>query len=59
MEEHAALPPLPEQGGTNKAASDEIILHCTHYMARGVRKFYETGANLSKDMGVPLQARAM
>jgi len=39
----------------NKAASDEIIWHCKHYTGRGVMKFYETGAALAKDMGVPLQ----
>merc|ERR1712054_526384 len=39
----------------NKAASDEIMWHCKHYTGRGVMKFYETGADLAKDMGVPLQ----
>merc|ERR1711967_216311 len=39
----------------NKAASDEIIWHCKHYTGRGVMKFYESGAELAKDMGVPLQ----
>merc|ERR1711937_122467 len=39
----------------NKAASDEIIWHCKHYTGRGVMKFYENGAELAKDMGVPLQ----
>merc|ERR1719479_811396 len=39
----------------NKAASDEIIWHCKHYTGRGVMKFYENGAALAKDMGVPLQ----
>merc|ERR1712183_1094001 len=39
----------------NKAASDEISWHCKHYTGRGVMKFYETGADLAKDMGVPLQ----
>merc|ERR1711988_137680 len=38
----------------NKAASDEIIWHCKHYTGRGVMKFYETGADLAKDMGVPV-----
>merc|ERR1712151_1473673 len=38
----------------NKAASDEIIWHCKHYTGRGVMKFYENGAALAKDMGVPL-----
>merc|ERR1719498_1761584 len=39
----------------NKAASDEIIWHCKHYTGRGVMKFYESGAKLAEDMGVPLQ----
>merc|ERR1719215_927640 len=39
----------------NKAASDEIIWHCKHYTGRGVMKFYESGAALAKDMGVPVQ----
>merc|ERR1711904_221143 len=39
----------------NKAASDEIIWHCKHYTGRGVMKFYESGTDLAKDMGVPLQ----
>merc|ERR1712137_1309082 len=38
----------------NKAASDEIIWHCKHGTGRGVMKFYESGAALAKDMGVPL-----
>jgi len=38
----------------NKAASDEIIWHCKHYTGRGVMKFYESGAALAADMGVPL-----
>merc|ERR1719502_246355 len=41
----------------NKAASDEIIWHCKHYTGRGVMKYYETGAELAKDMGVPLKKR--
>jgi len=39
----------------NKAAGEEIIWHCKHYTGRGVMKYYETGADLAKDMGVPLQ----
>merc|ERR1711871_220698 len=39
----------------NKAASDEIIWHCKHYTGRGVMKYYKTGEDLAKDMGVPLQ----
>merc|ERR1719380_149812 len=39
----------------NKAASDEIIWHCKHYTGRGVMKFYSSGAELAKDMGVPVK----
>merc|ERR1719236_126583 len=38
----------------NKKASDEIIWHCKHYTGRGVMKYYQTGADLAKDMGVPV-----
>jgi len=38
----------------NKAASDEIIWHCKHYTGRGVMKFYESGAALAQDMGIPV-----
>merc|ERR1712187_909933 len=39
----------------NKAASDEIIWHCKHYTGRGVMKFYASGEELAKVVGVPLQ----
>merc|ERR1719377_283595 len=39
----------------NKKASTEIHWHCEHYKGRGVMKFYENGAALAKDMGIPLQ----
>merc|ERR1711977_386257 len=39
----------------NKAASDEIIWHCKHYTGRGVMKFYSSGADLAKDMGIEVQ----
>merc|ERR1712190_549854 len=38
----------------NKAASEEIHWHCKHYTGRGVMKYYETGAALAADMGVPV-----
>jgi len=38
----------------NKAASDEIIWHCKHYTGRGVMKYYESGAALANEMGVPV-----
>merc|ERR1712061_957629 len=38
----------------NKAASEEIVWHCKHYTGRGVMKFYASGEELAKDMGVPL-----
>jgi succinate dehydrogenase/fumarate reductase flavoprotein subunit len=39
----------------NKAASDEIIWHCKHYTGRGVMKYYKSGEDLAKDMGIPVQ----
>merc|ERR1719248_29738 len=39
----------------NKAASDEIIWHAKHYTGRGVMKYYASGAELAKDMGVDLK----
>ena len=39
----------------NRAAADEIIWHAKHYTGRGVMKFYASGEDLAKDMGVPLQ----
>merc|ERR1711982_164750 len=36
----------------NKAASDEIIWHCKHYTGRGVMKYYASGEELAKDMGI-------
>merc|ERR1712070_844379 len=36
----------------NKAASDEIMWHCKHYTGRGVMKYYASGADLAKDMGI-------
>merc|ERR1719331_422087 len=36
----------------NEAAFEEIIWHCKHYTGRGVMKYYESGADLAKDMGV-------
>jgi len=42
----------------NKAAADEIIWHCKHYTGRGVMKYYESGAALAKDLGVPVERMA-
>merc|ERR1719324_2177061 len=39
----------------NRAATDEILWHCKHYTGRGVMKYYKTGADLAKDMGVDLK----
>merc|ERR1712005_89693 len=39
----------------NKKAGEEIIWHCKHYTGRGVMKFYASGADLAKDMGVPVK----
>ena len=38
----------------NMAASDEIAWHCKHYTAHKIMKFYESGAALAHDMGVPV-----
>merc|ERR1719507_2216032 len=38
----------------NKAASEEIIWHCKHYTGRGVMKYFKTGEDLAKDMGIPV-----
>merc|ERR1712032_1007476 len=38
----------------NKAASDEIHWHCKHYTGRGVMKYYKSGEELAKDMGIPV-----
>ena len=29
--------------------------HCKHYTGRGVMKYYASGADLAKDMGIPVQ----
>jgi succinate dehydrogenase/fumarate reductase flavoprotein subunit len=39
----------------NKAASDEIIWHCKHYTGRGVMKFFASGEDLAKEMGVDVK----
>ena len=36
------------------AASDEIAWHCKHYAGHKIMKFYESGAALAQDMGVPV-----
>ena len=40
----------------NRLASEKFIWHCKDYTERGIMKFYETGAALAEDMGVPLSA---
>merc|ERR1712159_831839 len=39
----------------NNAAATEMIWHAKHYTGRGVMKYYASGEELAKDMGVPLQ----
>merc|ERR1719262_522430 len=39
----------------NKAASTEIMWHCKHYTGRGVMKYYASGTDLAKDMGIDVQ----
>jgi succinate dehydrogenase/fumarate reductase flavoprotein subunit len=36
----------------NKKASEEIAWHCKHYRSRKIMKFYETGADIAKEMGI-------
>ena len=36
----------------NKKASTEIHWHCEHYKGRGVMKFYQSGNELAKEMGI-------
>merc|ERR1719163_1967080 len=38
----------------NKAAQEEILWHCKHYTGRGVMKYYASGADLAKDMNIPV-----
>lgn len=42
----------------NGAASNEIIWHCKHYTGRGVMRFYENGAALARELGVPVERMA-
>merc|ERR1712003_420391 len=36
----------------NEKASKEIIWHCKHYTGRGVMKYYKSGEELAKEMGI-------
>jgi flavocytochrome c len=38
----------------NAAGSKEIEWHCKHYVGRGLMKKYNSGADLAKDMGIPV-----
>jgi len=38
----------------NSKAGKEIEWHCKHYQGRGLMKFYNNGAELAKEMGIPL-----
>jgi len=42
----------------NNAAATEIMWHAKHYTGRGVMKYYASGADLAKDMGVPVEKLA-
>jgi flavocytochrome c len=42
----------------NNAAATEIRWHAKHYTGRGVMKYYASGADLAKDMGVPVEKLA-
>ncbi|KAJ3352621.1 hypothetical protein HDU83_007815 [Entophlyctis luteolus] len=38
----------------NSKAGKEIEWHCKHYMGRGLMKHFKSGAELAKDMGLPV-----
>lgn len=38
----------------NGAASNEIEWHCKHYVGRGLMKRFNSGAELAKEIGVPV-----
>ncbi|KAI8803319.1 FAD binding domain-containing protein [Cladochytrium replicatum] len=38
----------------NGKGGKEIEWHCKHYQGRGLMKYYPTGADLAKDMGIPV-----
>ncbi|CAD7948588.1 unnamed protein product [Amoebophrya sp. A25] len=42
----------------NKAASEEMEFYCKYYTASGHMKFYENGAALAKEWGVPVETLA-
>jgi len=42
----------------NSKASKEIEWHCKHYMGRGLMKFYKNGAELCKEMNIPVDRLA-
>ena len=45
---------LPFRLALNRAASDDNAWHCKHYAGRGEKSFYESGAALAEDMGMPV-----
>jgi len=38
----------------NGAGAKEIEWHCKHYVGRGLMKRFESGADMAKDMGIPV-----
>lgn len=42
----------------NSKAGKEIEWHCKHYMGRGLMKHFKSGAELAKEMGVPVATLA-
>jgi len=38
----------------NGKGSNEILWHCKHYCGRGLMKHFKTGADLAKEMGIPV-----
>lgn len=39
----------------NSAASKEIEWHCKHYVGRGLMHKFASGADLAKDMKIPVE----
>ena len=44
----------PFRFALNRAASDDNAWHCKHYAGREEKSFYESGAALAEDMGMPV-----
>jgi len=40
----------------NGKGSNEILWHCKHYVGRGLMKYFKTGADLAKEIGISTEA---